>query len=203
MRADSMDGGFVPQPILVKYRSAVMSEPIAAEIRIGGKIRQAVVPGLCKAIREECLSFDWGDTHFVPNSAEELINACDERDGVRLLCLCDDQASYGQFSIVEKYLVEAGICYRRHSDAKYEFDAQIVEFRPGLGQVVFASNNNGELLVPLEKLTCIATAIDTATETAEGQTALELLRRLRNLQQLAHESRLIVVPPLEAFEIVG
>src|ERR1700687_1885588 len=102
-----------------------MSEPIAAEIRIGGKIRHDLVPGLCKAIREECLSFDWDDTRFVPNSAEELINACDERDGVRLLCLYDDQASYGQFSIVEKYLVEAGICYRRHSDAKYEFDAQI------------------------------------------------------------------------------
>jgi hypothetical protein len=106
-------------------------------------------------------------------------------------------------SILEKFLVEAGISYRRHSDAKYEYDAEIVEFRPGLGQVVFASNNNGEFLVSLEKLTRIATAIDQASETAEGQTALEVLRRLRNLQQLAHETRPIVVPPLLAFEIVG
>jgi hypothetical protein len=73
--------------------------------------------GLGKAICEERLSFDWGDTCFDPESAEDLIEACDERDGVRLLCLCDDQASYGQFSTLEKYLVEAGICYRRHSDA--------------------------------------------------------------------------------------
>jgi hypothetical protein len=175
----------------------------AAEIRIGGKIRQDLVPGLCKAIREERLSFDWGDTCFDPDSAEELTEACDERDGVRLLCLCDDQASYGQFSILEKFLVEAGISYRRHSDAKYEYDAEIVEFRPGLGQVVFVSNNDGEFLVPLENLARVATAIDKATETAEGQTALELLRRLRNLQQLAHETRPIIVPPLEAFEIVG
>jgi hypothetical protein len=57
--------------------------------------------------------------------------------------------------------------------------------------------------VPLEKLTRIATAIDKATETAEGQTALELLRRLRNLQQLAHESQPIVVPPLAAIDIIG
>jgi hypothetical protein len=179
-----------------------MPDCIAAEIRIGGTIRQDLVPGLCKAIRDERLSFDWDDSCFDPDSAEELIEACDERDGVRLLCLCDDQASYGQFSILEKYLVEAGICYWRHSDGKYEYDAEIVEFRPGLGQVAFASNNGGDFLVPLEKLTRIATAIDKATETAEGQTALELLRRLRNLQQLAHESRPIVVPPLEAFAIV-
>jgi hypothetical protein len=180
-----------------------MADYIAAEIRIGGQIRQDLVPGLCKAIREECVSLDWGDACFVPDSAAELINACDERDGVRLLCLCDDQASYGQFSILEKFLIEAGICFQRHSGAKYEFDAEITEFRPGLGQVVFASNNNGEFLVPLEKLTRIATAIDKATETAARQTALELLRRLRNLQQLAHESLPIIVPPLEAFEIVG
>jgi hypothetical protein len=180
-----------------------MPDCIAAEISIGGKIHRDAVPGLCKAIHDECLSYDWGDTRFVPNSTEELINACEERDGVRLLCLYDDQASYGQFSILEKYLVEAGIGYRRHSDAKYEFDAHIVEFRPGRGQVVFASNNSGEFLAPLEGLTRIAAEIDKATDTAEGQTALELLRRLRNLQRLAHESRPILVPPLETFEIVG
>jgi hypothetical protein len=180
-----------------------MSEPISAEIRIGGQIRQDLVPGLCRAIREEYVSLDWGDARFVPDSAEELIVGCQDRNGVRLLCLHDDQASYGRFSILEKYLVEAGIGYRRHSDAKYEFDAEIVEFRPGLGQVVFASNNNGEFLVPLEKLTRIATVIDRATETAEGQTALELLRRLRNLQHLVHESIPVAVPLLEPFEIVS
>jgi hypothetical protein len=39
--------------------------------------------------------------------------------------------------------------------------------------------------------------------TAEGQAALELLRRLRNIQQAAEEAMPVVVPPLEAFEIVG
>ena len=73
-----------------------MPDCIAAEIHIGGKIRQDLVPGLCKAIREERLSFDWRDTCFDPDSAEELTEACDEQDGVRLLCLCGDQASYGR-----------------------------------------------------------------------------------------------------------
>ena len=52
-------------------------------------------------------------------------------------------------------------------------------------------------------MTTIAAAIDQAANTAEGQTALELLRRLRNLQQLVHEAKPVVAPPLEPFEIVG
>jgi hypothetical protein len=52
-------------------------------------------------------------------------------------------------------------------------------------------------------MTKIAEAVDEAANTAEGQTALELLRRLRNIQQLMHETMPVVVPPLEPFEIVG
>jgi hypothetical protein len=181
-----------------------MSDRMSAEIWIGGKLRRELVPGLCEAICEEGrLSLDWGDTCFAPHAAEELIAGCQDRDGVRMLHLCDDEASDGQFDVLESYLVQAGICFRRHSAAKYEFDSRVVDFRPGFGRVDYSSNNSGECLVPLEKLTRIATAIDQAAATAEGQTALELLRRLRNLQRLAHENRPIDVPPLEAFEIVG
>jgi hypothetical protein len=45
-------------------------------------------------------------------------------------------------------------------------------------------------------------AIDQAANTSDGQTALELLRRLRNLQQQMHEAMPIVAAPLEPFEIV-
>ena len=40
-------------------------------------------------------------------------------------------------------------------------------------------------------------------QTAERQTPLELLRRLRNLQRLLHAAMPVVVLPLEPFEIVG
>jgi hypothetical protein len=180
-----------------------MSEPIAAELRIGGQIRRDLVSGLCKAIAEQGVSLEWGDAYFGPGSAEELSEGCQDRDGVLLLCLCDDQANYGEFGILEKFLVDAGISFRRHSDAKHEFDAEVVEFRPGIGRVEFPSNNNGEGLVPLATLTRIGAAVDNAADTAEGQAALELLRRIRNLQHLVHESMPTNVPALEPFEIVG
>ena len=180
-----------------------MSEPIPAEIRIGGQIRQDVVSGLCKAISEQGVSLEWGDACFRPGSTEDLLEGCQDRDGVRLLCLCDDQANYGEFGILEKFLVGAGICFRRHSDAKYAFDSELIEFRPAIGRVEFPSNNNGEHLVPLGKLSQIAAAVDKATNTADRQAALELLRRLRNLQQLVHENMPIQVPPLEPFDILG
>jgi hypothetical protein len=44
------------------------------------------------------------------------------------------------------------------------------------------SDNSGQPLIPLVTMTPIAAALDQAVDTAEGQTAIELLRRLRNLQ---------------------
>ena len=67
----------------------------------------------------------------------------------------------------------------------------------------YSTDNSGQPLIPLDTLTAIAEAVDSATSTAEGQTALELLRRLRNLQQLVHETMPTLVPPLEPFEIIG
>jgi hypothetical protein len=43
---------------------------------------------------------------------------------------------------------------------------------------------------------------DKAAETARGHTALELLLRLRNFQQLAHKNQPTVVLPLEPFDII-
>jgi hypothetical protein len=180
-----------------------MSEPIPTEISIGGKIREDQVPGLCQAIAEEGVSLEWGDACFTPETTEELLAACQEHDGVRVLWLCNDQANYGFFDVLEEFLARDKISFRHKSDAKYEYDAQIIEYRPQFGRVSYASNNIGEPLVQLSTMTSIAEAVDTATNTAEGQTTFELLRRLRNIQQLVHESLPALVPPLEPFEIIG
>jgi hypothetical protein len=180
-----------------------MSEPIPAEISIGGKIREDQVPGLCQVIAEEGVSLEWGDACFTPSMAEDLLAACQEHDGVRVLWLCDDQANYGMFKVLEAFLEREQIAFRHKSDAKYEYDAEIIEYRPKLGEVSYSSDNTGQPLIPLKTLTSIAAAVDEATNTADGQTALELLRRLRNIQHLVHENMPTVVPPLAAFEIVG
>ncbi|HEV2968428.1 MAG TPA: hypothetical protein VGY55_00475 [Pirellulales bacterium] len=180
-----------------------MSEPIPAEIWIGGKTRREQVPQLCKAIEDAGVALEWGDAYFAPETGEELETACQDKDGVRLLCLCDDQANYGEFKLLEEFLVRERITYRRKSDAKYEFDAEVVEHRPQVGQVRYPSDSSGQPFVPLATMMQIAATIDEAANTAQGQTALELLRRLRNVQQLLHEALPVVVPPLEPFEIVG
>ena len=95
-----------------------MSEPIPTEISIGGKIRQELVPGLCKAIADEQVSLEWGDAYFRPETAEELLAACQDHDGVRVLWLCDDQANYGRFDVLEGFLEREKIPFRHKSDAQ-------------------------------------------------------------------------------------
>jgi hypothetical protein len=180
-----------------------MSEPIPTEIAIGGKIRADQVPGLCQAIAEQGVSLEWGDACFTPETADDLLSACQEHDGVRVLWLCDDQANYGRLEVLELFLERDQIAFRHKSDAKYEYDAEIIEYRPETGHESYSSDNSGQPLIPLQTMTSIAEAVDKAADTAEGKSALELLRRLRNVQQLVHESLPIVVPPLAAFEIVG
>jgi hypothetical protein len=180
-----------------------MSEPIPTEISIGGKILAELVPGLCKAIADEHVALEWGNAYFRPETAEDLLAACQEFDGVRVLWLCNDQANYGRFDVVEGFLEREKISFRHKSDARFDFDAEVVQYRPQIGKVCYASENSGQPLIPLKTMTSIAEAVDEAANTAEGQTALELLRRLRNIQQLMHEAMPVVVPPLERFEIVG
>jgi hypothetical protein len=67
---------------------ASMPAPIPTEVSIGDTIRADQVPGLCKAIADECVSLEWGDAYFRPETAEDLLAACQKFDGVRLLWLC-------------------------------------------------------------------------------------------------------------------
>ena len=67
-----------------------MSDYIAARIRIGGRIPVALVPELCTVITRHHVVLDWGDAQFRPHSAEDLLEARREEDGIRLLWLYDD-----------------------------------------------------------------------------------------------------------------
>ena len=163
---------------------------------------QAAIP-ITGVIANEGVSLDWGDAYFRPATADELLAARQDHDGVRLLWLCNDRAEYGTFEVLEEFLVGEKISFRHKSDAKDEYDAMIIEYRPEIGRQCYTSDKCGRPLILLETITSIAAAVDQAANTAEGQTALELLRRLRHLQQFVHERTPVVMPPLEPFEIVG
>jgi hypothetical protein len=62
-----------------------MSEPIPAEISIGGRIHRELAGELLTAIRDQRVSLEWGDARFEPQTAEELLSGCQVKDGVRVV----------------------------------------------------------------------------------------------------------------------
>ena len=130
------------------------------------------------------------------------MRACDE-GGVRLLHLCNVEASWGEFGELEEFLVRRKISFRRRSEAKYEHDACVIEFRPGIGPVQYPTDSSGKPFVPLADLVQASAWLEQAVESAAGNSIGQLLSRLRNVQRLVKERLPVVVPPLKSFEIVG
>jgi len=52
-----------------------MSESIAAEIHIGGKVRRSVAQALCKVISQSGASLEWGGGSCQIGTPEELLEA--------------------------------------------------------------------------------------------------------------------------------
>ena len=129
-----------------------MSETIAAEIRIGGKVVASLVPPLCQRIAREAVALDWGEGRFSPKTKEDLLEAREDRDGVLFLCLCDDQARLGEFAELEAFLRGHGIAFDRLSDAKYEYIAQVASFRPGMGLVELTTDPQHRPIVLADEL---------------------------------------------------
>ena len=103
-----------------------MSERMAAQIWIGGKVPTQLVDGLCGEIDAEGVALDWGAGRFAPKTAEELLQARVDCEGAAVLYLCDEQASWGRFDSLEGFLQEHGI-----RDVDCRFDVITVLFSSG------------------------------------------------------------------------
>ena len=180
-----------------------MSDYMAAEIRIGGSILQSTVAPLCDAICQQNVSLEWGDSLFVPTSAVELLDACQEIDGVKLLRLCDDQATWGEFDELEEFLQQRLVSYRRHRDGKFEHDSEVVEYRSHLGLVRTLASKSSEELVPLQPVREAESLIEVAAAHFKDK-RLDAGRKLVH-QAVQHLQKHLppVVPPLQHFEIRG
>ena len=53
---------------------------MSAEIWIGGRVPAPLAPALCRAIAQQCVSLEWGEACFRPETVEELQNACQTND---------------------------------------------------------------------------------------------------------------------------
>jgi hypothetical protein len=175
---------------------------MAAQIWIGGKVPMPLVPALCAAIGDQGLSVEWNDTQFRPSTAEDLGQALRENEhGVRLLWLCDDQASGGVFEEFEAFLREHEIAYTRESMGRYEFDPETVDFRPGHPLAPQATNGAGEPMVLATELAPVAELLAAAVNPAESSSTVDTLSLVKKAQRLLQGQLPVALPLLEAFEI--
>jgi hypothetical protein len=150
-----------------------MSERFAAWIQIGGNLPRSKVKQLLKAITEAGVSLEWGDAPFTPHSAEDLLAA--RQDGY--LELCDDEASWGQFPELEQACRKLNLAYIRCSDGSFAYDANRVDWRPGMKEPLArrsSTEHNGEPFV-------LASSVKEALlilEAGEPQKAISKLRSL-------------------------
>lgn len=115
-----------------------MSERYGACIRIGGEIRHRRLVKLLKAIQLESVSHEWGEPPFEPKRAEELATAV---RGDHLF-MCDDQASSGEFAELESACRRLGLAYTRWCDGGRTYDAEVVDWRPGMRVPVVRVGSN-------------------------------------------------------------
>jgi hypothetical protein len=179
-----------------------MSDRMAAEIWIGGKVPMSLVPALCAAISDEGVSLEWGDAPFRPSTADDFRQALKENDhAVRLLWLCDDQAGGGVFEELEAFLREHELAYTRQSTGHYEFDPETVHFRPGHPLASHATNAAGQPVVLASELTPVADLLGAALDPSKSDSAVDSWSLVTTARRLLQEQLPPALPPLEAFEI--
>ena len=107
-----------------------MTEPIPAEIQIGGPIPRSLVPDLLTRIANEGIGWDYGG-RIDATTPEELLEELAQYDSTTL-DVGSGEANYGLFPDLEAFLVEHGIAFDRCTEAKYGYDGELVQFRPGM-----------------------------------------------------------------------
>ena len=178
-----------------------MAERMAAEIEIGGKIAVGLVPELCRIIGQAGVGLEYGSYNFRPASAEDLLAA--RRDTDDVLLLIDDQSRWGEFPDLEAFLREHNIPYTRRTEPKYEYDGELVEFRPGSEPVVITTNAAGHPVVSASVLAEVDAALAQALEclTKGPGSVGSAIKPAKRAQQLLRDHLPPPVPPLEPFEI--
>ena len=182
-----------------------MSERIAAEIQIGGKVRRSVAEELCGVIATERVSLEWGGSPFKPRTVDELLAARhDNGDGLLTLRLYDDEASWGEFDDLEEFLREHKIPFVRYTEGKYDYDPEVVGFHPTCGHVQELTDHNRNPTLQAAALKPIANSLARILAGMRNG-KLETAKLQLKLQRLHGKLRKCLppdVPALETFEII-
>jgi len=132
-----------------------MADYFPGEITIGGKLPAMLLEeflGELNSMGAKVGAYDGAE--FDAKTAADLRQVLDENGH---LFLADDQARNGQFEELERFCVDHRIPFDRHSDARHEFNAENVMFRPGMKRPAeVPSNNDGDALLRVESIRPVA-----------------------------------------------
>ena len=163
-----------------------MSERYCAWIRIGGQIKHSSLEPFLKAICQSYVRLNWGEPHFEPKTIDELREA--EQDD--WLWLCDEDARHGEFSELEEVCRKLGLAYKRSCEAWCGYDAELVDWRPGMEEPLFRTCSNEDYKILLVDVGTVAEAL----VELEARQIQNEINKLRNICPQ--------VPDLPPFEIV-
>ncbi len=180
-----------------------MSDYMTTEIHIGGKVRRSVAQALCEAIARAGASLEWGGGQYHPDTPDDLLPARSADPGEPLLLkLYDDQARYGEFDSLETFLRKHGIPYSRWGEGKYEYDPEVVTFRPGCKLLSWPTNHDQHPVVPATQLTPIEAKLTNLVEALKRGETVDVRGRLEDIQAGLRAELPPAVSPLEPLEIV-
>jgi hypothetical protein len=113
-----------------------MSEDISVMVHIGGDLAEEDVEGLIAAI-DECV--------FESCVSENEVRACSKKS---ISLSLSGTANYGNIDDLKAFCENHDLSYIDHCEAKYEFDASLSFWLPGMkGEQVLPANQGGDINV--------------------------------------------------------
>lgn len=180
-----------------------MSEHMPACIKIGGRVSRRLIPALCQAIDQQGISLEFGEDLFSPGNEEDLLSARIEEDGALVLQLCDDQARWGWFESLERFLQQNGISFDRQTDANFEYGACLAQFRPGRSTRVVPTDSQGRPVVEIAAVRPAALQLAQAIRQFERAPKRRRLEPFRRAHRLLKQVLAIPIYPLLSLTIGG
>lgn len=124
-----------------------MADRFPASIEISGCLPDCFLSQLHGAAQDDGASFEWGDA--VPTQ-DELAEAL---AGGETLFLCNDEVAGGTLTSLTLVCRQIGLSYQHHNDARYEFEAELTWWSPGMPEPYsVSSDQQGHALISLQEL---------------------------------------------------
>jgi len=169
-----------------------MADRFTTGIRIGGKVKRALIPGLIQAINAEQLQQEWGKALPEIATEDQLLSHRNEKGA---LWFCNEEQAWGRFEELEEFLVEKGIQFDREHGPRYETDGELALFRPGMKEPRYCvADASGALTVAVEKIQKIRDLL----KRNPAKTGVQ--RALRALNALCEDADVELLPRFEIVE---